>query len=236
MPHANLNVAFERWREARHLPAGLCFDNHPQGVSETFPADEPIPTEDHLAASLWWWRRAREQEGQLVFQQQGNPHWHGILYPLYLDYMERSAYLYEFRARSENHRHWDFERPWVFISQEQRRFLSRLWPQNNPPRSWNQAEANNPAFVTMDRFFNIGLNDAELQRQFMEEIERQREELQIQRPEQNSTSHRQLSWRPVELLDIRHYKLRELDDSERSQLSKAVKTYELACANVDLEP
>lgn len=236
MPLADLNAAFSFWREQHRLSQGLCFDNHPEGVLQAFPPNEPKPSEPHLAGGLWWWRRAREQGGQQIFQQQHNPHWHGILYPLYLDYMERSAYLYEFRARSENHRQWDFERPWVFISQEQRRFLSRLWPQNNPPRSWNQAEANNPAFVTMDRSFNIELSDTELKRQFIEQIERQREKLQIQRPEQNSTSHRQLSWRPVELLDIRHYKLRELDDSERSQLSKAVKTYELACANVDLEP
>ena len=235
VPDANLNDALERWREAYHLSTGLCFDNHPQGVSETFPADEPTPTEEQLAASLWWWQRAREQEGQLIFQQQGNPHWHGILYPLYLDYMERSAYFYELRARYQDRRQWDYERPWVFISQEQRRFLSRLWPQRNPPRNWNPAEANNPAFVNM-RPFNIELNDTALREQFMEQINRRRAELQVPRREPNSISHREMSWRPIEFLDIRNYRIRELNDSERSQLSKAVQTYKLACESVDLEP
>lgn len=235
MPAANLNTIFENWREAQHLGTGLCFDNRPVGVAETFPPIETPQTEGQLAESLWWWRKVQGDGRAQVFHQPDYPHWPGILTPLYEDYFERSAYLYEFRARY-NRREWDFNRPWAFVSQEQRRFLGCLWPQNNPPRNWNQGEADNPAFVRLHRSFNLELNDTELQRQFMEEIAKQREESKIEKQDPHSVSHRAMSWRPIELLDIRHYKIRELNESERSQLSKAVQTYKLACQNVDLEP
>jgi hypothetical protein len=57
-------------------------------------------------------------------------------------------------------------------------------------------------------------------------IESKRAELRIPNPPPNKGRNlRPLSWRPIELMDLRKANLRTLNDSERSSVSKAIRLY-----------
>ena len=70
--------------------------------------------------------------------------------------------------------------------------------------------------------FNLKNSDEYLTRTFIEFfITPQRIEKGISNPGLKGKQNRKMSWKPIELLDIKRFNLRPLNDSERSQLSKA---------------
>ena len=109
--------------------------------------------------------------------------------------------------------------------------LGCLWPNPNPVRNWTPAEADRPEWWGLAGLnFNLKLNNSVLIEQFASELERLRTQVGIEAPATGQGIRRKpISWLPIELMDIRHYQIRTLNDSERSQVSKATRAYERAC-------
>lgn len=230
---AELMNMFQAWLPKQKLKADqLVFDNQPVGILKSFPkADTTGITEVRLANKLWWWRTAEEDKADAIFHNPKFPGWTDILLGLYQDYFELSAYYYELRARRNEKYAWGFGHPWVHCSREQRRMLGCLWPNPNPVRNWTPAEADRPEWWGLAGLnFNLKLNNSVLIEQFASELERQRTQVGIEAPATGQGIRRKpISWLPIELMDIRHYQIRTLNDSERSQVSKATRAYERAC-------
>ena len=235
-----LERLFRTWAKEKALdPARLTFDNDAPGFLDAFPAsDAPGVDENYLVEHLWWWRHTAPESCQEIFQHRGWPEWHQVLQGLFEDHFEPSAYFYEFRARYDERYDWDFDRPWVLCSLEQRRMLDCYLPSEHPARNYLQSDvrSNNWAKVP-ERWVNLQLNDSVLVEQFQAEIEQLRESKSIPRPAKGKgIRRRDISWRSIEMMDARYYKMRVLNASERSQLSKETKAYEQICEQLNLTP
>jgi hypothetical protein len=230
---AELLTKFHEWLDVQKLKADrLVFDNQPVGILKSFPkADATGITEARLVNKLWWWRTADEDKADAIFHNPKFPGWTDILLGLYQDYFELSAYYYELRARFDGRYAWGFGHPWVYCSREQRRMLGCLWPSSYPVQNWTPAEADKPEWRGLAGLnFNLKLNNSVLIEQFASELERLRTQVGIEAPATGQGIRRKpISWLPIELMDIRHYQIRTLNDSERSQVSKASRAYERAC-------
>lgn len=230
---AELMNKFQAWLQTQKLKADrLVFDNQPVGILKSFPkAGINGITETRLANQLWWWRKADADGAATIFHHPKFPGWTEILLGLYRDYFELSAYYYELRARFDGKYAWGFGHPWVYCSREQRRMLGCLWPSPYPVQNWTPAESGKPEWRAVDRLpLNLQLNDSVLVEQFASEVKQLRERWQIPAPATGQGVRRKpISWLPIELMDVRHYQIRTLNDSERSQVSKATRAYERAC-------
>lgn len=215
------------------------YDNQPLGILKAFPKmNGGAVTENHLTNHLWWWRSANEKAALSIFRHEGVPHWAEIMFSIYQDHFEQSAYLYELRARFKQRYAWDFDHPWIYCSRQQRRMLDCLWPNPYPAHNWLPSDAKNPDWVKLSGIrFNLRLNCKVLVGQFVEELERLRNEHRIPKPAAGKGVRRKpMRWRCIELLDIRRYKLRSLTDGERSWVSKAVQAYQEACDAAAIAP
>ena len=215
------------------------YDNQPLGILKAFPKmNGGAVTENHLTNHLWWWRSANEKAALSIFRHEGVPHWAEIMFSIYQDHFEQSAYLYELRARFKQRYAWDFDHPWIYCSRQQRRMLDCLWPNPYLAKNWCPSENGKPEWQELVGVnFNLKLNNTVLTAQFIEEIERLRHSHDISKPGPGEGVRRKpMSWRPIELMDIRRYDIRELGDAERSHVSKAVVAYEAACRETGIDP
>lgn len=178
----------------------------------------------------WWWRLI----GDPAWVQMGEGAWPMIFAAQY----ERSAFLYELAARVNGR--FEFRKPWILLPRKKRDLLALRWPVKNyigsavhwTPESFPGFEAEGDKGCTRYRkaSFNLALNDEALVAAFRRYILDERKRTGIY-PRRNSGQRRRpLSWRPIELLDLRNLHAngkvdRQLDDSERSQVSKAITTY-----------
>ncbi len=230
---------FAEWEVESGEQAEQHYDNDPLGILKEFPkVSKGGVKEAHLESHLWWWRKANADGAQSIFRHEGWPQWTQMLLSLYQDHFELSAYFYELRARFEKRYAWDFGYPWICCSRQQRRMLDCLWPNPYPAQNWLPSDTEKTEwqqFVGVN--FNLKLNNTVLTAQFTEEIERLRRQHGIRKPAPGEGVRRKpMTWRPIELLDIRRYGIRELGDAERSQVSKAVVAYEAACRETGIEP
>lgn len=167
----------------------------------------------------WWWRSI------------GTPDWDGIAgggWPVaFKSWYERSAFLYELNARLNGK--FEFQKPWTFIGRDKHDILARRWPHDDSLRIASTSGADNPpegftAYMGREAF-NLRLPNDTLAKTFLSFIERERRRLKIPNPPRNKGQNRRgLSWRPIELLDIKRLQLRPLEDGERSQLSKLLRS------------
>ena len=237
-PHTLLQK-FTAWLVEQKLdPEKPHFDNTPLNFPKTFPEMTGQVAAAFLENRLWWWRKANEAGCAQIFHAAKCPPWSRILLDLYQDHFERSAYYYELRARYDNRYQWDFGHPWIHCSRQQRRMLDCLWPNNYPAQNWLPSDAGKPAWSRLDGVsFNLQLNDTVLIEQFLAEVERLRRSKAIRKPGVGQGVRRKpLSWRPIELLDIRRYRIRPLNDGERSHVSKVLRDYKAACQKARIEP
>ena len=226
-----LVAKFQEWLDKQRVKADQQeFNNPPDGIVRSFPkAQQPNPTEKDLARKLWWWRQVDTTSDATPV-----PFLPEIQLSQYRDYFEWSAYHYELRARLDEKYAWGFGHPWCCCSREQRQMLRELWPSPYPPQKWTSMEAGKPEWREVNGVrFNLKLNNSVLIEQFIGELERLRAELGVEAPAAGQGVRRKpISWLPIELMDLRHYEVCVLNDSERSQVSKAARAYREACRKV----
>jgi hypothetical protein len=166
----------------------------------------------------WWWR---------------TDDW----WPLFRagDQCERSAFLYELAARVDGQ--FEFAKPWAQLSSEQKTTLIQRWPMDQTHvggyavaiEGWQQSSPGWTPFQNMS--WNLNLNDRTLISHFKDFIEAARFGLEMPCPKPNAgrkmrTKNSGVSWLPVELMDARkHVPKFVLNDAQRSQVSKSVRTY-----------
>ncbi len=202
-----------------------------------------FPEEAHqqlLVNNVWWWRYAVNPEKcSRVFPPltEGSAWWPTFMHKIFMDHLEPSAFFYEFRARYKKRYVWDFGRPWILCSDEQRRSLSCLLPSNYPSTLNLHLPRPEDRWSAFFGDYNLLLNDETLIRQFTKELKQKRSDLGLSRPAPGQgVRRRSISWQPIEYMDIRRYGIRVLNESERSALSRARKLYEETCARLRLDP
>ncbi|TSA33859.1 MAG: hypothetical protein D4R65_07050 [Verrucomicrobiaceae bacterium] len=213
------------------------YPHRPEHFWDRFPE---AATEDLLVNNVWWWRYADPEKYLRIFPEWGDglEWWSQKLFLTFQNHLEASAYFYEFRARYNDRYVWDFDRPWIRCSDQQWRSLNRLLPSKYP------STVDLPITRPIDNWvslpplnLNLGLNDEILFREFKLELERKRQEIGLERPATGQgVRRRAISWKPIEFMDYRRYKIMVLNDAERSGLSKARRSYERTCTRLGLEP
>lgn len=102
-----------------------------------FPPRESIKDDQGLSETLWWWRY-REN-------------WPPLLQEEFPDNWERSAFLYELRARLLPERSWDiFHRPWSQLDASQRAVLYYLWPPERQGKHWRSSRVEHDLLASLD--------------------------------------------------------------------------------------
>lgn len=171
---------------------------------------------------VWWWRvlhtrEFRESNGGVLF------------FRWFKEELERSAYLYELGARVSGE--YEFGKTWLKLPREKWEELAYRWPMDTSLRSGiSEAQpdrTHRTGWTPYRRLsFNLLLNDSTLTRCFRRMIKDAREQTKIPSPKPNKgRRNRGFSWRPLELMDLQRFASRELNDSERSQVSKAKKEF-----------
>lgn len=230
---------FGKWERESGEHSQQQYDNQPLGILKAFPkVNKGGVTETYLEQHLWWWRKANADGAPSIFRQGDSPQWTRLLFGLYEDRFQQSAFYYELRARSGERYAWDFGHPWIYCSRQQRCMLDCLWPNPYPAKNWLPSDIGKPEWQQLVGVsFNLRLNATVLTERFHEEIERLRHRHGIPKPAPGGGVRRKpMTWRPIELLDIRRYDIRDLDDAERSQVSKAMAAYESACRETGIAP
>ncbi len=233
-----LVVRFNEWLKGCGEKAEPNFDNQPLGILKTFPkVDAGQVPDGYLEENLWWWRKAKPEKAASIFRHDGVPMWTEILFPIYQDHFERSAYYYELRARFGKRYQWDFGHPWIHCSRQQRRMLGCLWPNDYPAQNWLPSDTGDEWVRLEARIINLKLPDSTLVSQHLHEVEQLRAKHKVQKsPIGQGVRRCPIPWSRIELLDTRRYKLGVLNDSERSQVSKTVEDYKATCRAVGLSP
>ena len=225
-------------QEGKH-PEKLTYDNQPLGFFEAFPTVEQVNRQQSvLVERLWWWRQANEAGAPRIFADQNPANGPAKLLRLYLERQQLSAYFYELRARYEDRYSWEFARPWIRCSHEQRDRMRCVWPMKSTPVTWTPSEQGNKNWIKLpDERFNLEANNEALTRQFLEVVNQRRADLGVAAPGPGQGVLRKpVSFLPIEHMDRRHYLKARLNDAERSAVSKAKRQYEKACQAVNLVP
>ncbi|MEI6391411.1 MAG: hypothetical protein WCT12_09920 [Verrucomicrobiota bacterium] len=234
MPKPKLKTLAEKfavWLTAQGKAEGAqTFDKTPQGFAEKFfeQTDSIIPVEV-LEQGLWWWRHANETDWHKIFGGKGNPD-DPDAFQIFIQYHQRSAFNYELMARITNRYTWAFGLPWILCSQEQREYLTSLYPTDTTSSIWQPPHNRKAGWVEIPaREINLKAHDVALMRQFMDEVARLRRQHGIEKPKPGKGVRRKpISFLPIELMDRRYYLHKQLNDSERSQVSKAERAYNAA--------
>lgn len=162
----------------------------------------------------WWWRDNEIQSFE-PFRQ----------------LTERSAFLYEVAARVNED--FEFGKPWLKLSGGQIEALRTRWPMekvSSPLSTLTDSEARPGEqmwpFDSTSRgqllFVNMDYTDSTIVEAFKKWLAAQRRAFG-KKGTCTLKKGRQLSWRPVELMDLRRFENKILNDSERSQVSAAVR-------------
>ncbi len=163
---------------------------------------------------LWWWRDNEIQAFE-PFKQ----------------LTERSAFLYEVAGRVNGV--FEFGKPWSSLSANQWEILRMRWPMKRIPRPLSaltdtEARAGDQKwpFNTTTAghllFANLDYTNASILEAFKRWLAAHRKAFG-KGDGRTLKKGRQLSWRPVELMDLRRFKKQTLNDAERSQVSAAVR-------------
>lgn len=205
--------------------------------SDEFPEQA---TKQHLIDHVWWWRYQDnlEQAKKIFPPWEGETHQiTGVMLNCLRNYLEPSAWFYEFRARYNGRYEWDFGCPWVRCTDQQMSTLSCLVPSTYPSQFLLDLQRKEDCWVEFQTPFNLRLNDQTLVRDFLARVSKERERRAISPPKrQGGVRRRKLSWMSVEAMDIRHYNLGLLESAERGRLSKDLQRYVKMCQNLGLAP
>ena len=165
----------------------------------------------------WWWRDF-DFKGFKAFYPMDGVNW-----SVGFEQFKRSAYLYEMTSRLNGK--YLFGKPWNKLDINIRFGLSLHWPTEGVERPvWVQTQSISFPQEATDALpfrFDLRANDAAILRCFSMWLAEQRRRKGIRNPRPNKGKKNRFSWKPLELEDIEASKFRLLNDSERSQLSKA---------------
>ena len=204
---------------------------------DSFPDVSAKPTADDLTQNIWWWNMAKTGDCESIFSNKYGEFFPQLLLQIFKDHYETSAFFYEMRARYAGRYKWDFDCPWARCSLEQWRFLACLVPNKHPARLFLPTNLEDPNWIALEKQFNLKLSDETLNEQFRDEMVALRKRVNIPRPGKGQgTPRREFSWKPIEFLDIQHYKIKPLNESERSHISRAKKAYITTCKVLKIDP
>lgn len=228
-----LCVRLSRWGVPKDRQS---FPHRPQDFADTFPT---TASEKKLRQEVWWWRYADEENAERIFPPWGagtNSMTHAFL-KVFRNFWEPSAWFYEFRARYKGRYEWDFGRPWIRCSDEQRRTLEQVVPSKYPSQFYLPVSRSEDCWAMISEKINLRLNDETLAKQFLAKVAEERESRGIKAPgKQGGVRRRALSWAPIEYMDLDYYGILERSSSIRSQVSKARLNYEAMCKRLSLAP
>jgi hypothetical protein len=195
-----------------------------------FPEVGALSTEGSLKDTLWWWRNVKDWPDQLRDE--------------FPDNWERSAFLYELRARLLPDHTWDiFEGPWFQLDVSQRAVLYYLWPPDRQGKHWREGRiwSDTPGeheFLGKKLEVNPVASGAQIFRAMSKENHYFRHELlgisDIQT--RKKSIKKDWRWRLIEALDLHHFCYTTLTNAEIKAKRRAVIQHQEACAQTGLPP
>ena len=223
-------------------PPELGFDLDPDIDGDLVLGEDGAVAVDHLAKTRWWWRSAFHNLSVSVPTSVEHQKWPDELMYLFRDNWERSAFVYEFRARYGGRTRWDFVgKPWVKLNNSQRGVLSCMWPVDHVGRY--KITPNLHPFIVSQMQSKIRLHvvvdaempDGEVAELVTAKLNEERKKRNLPRPQAGSGRPRPLPWSALELLDARNLGGIVLNDAQRGSLSHATKIYKKACQEFGIE-
>ena len=125
-------------------PSHVLFTDHKSEYLTGFPTDA-VKDEAFLIKRLWWWRESYYSDS--------------FEWLLFKDNWQRSAFIYELRARHLDPKRWDFyDRPWIRLNYSERAILSILWPPKHSG-AYRLHPWRNPIFTKLsNEYFHLSEN------------------------------------------------------------------------------
>jgi hypothetical protein len=215
------------------LPFCLRINGWLNGFPAKVPKETHVPkmTERTLSDELWWWNSRDEW-----FEQLRNE---------FPDNWERSAFLYELRARLLPEHTWDFfNQPWIQLDASQRGVLYYLWP---PERQGQHQREGRIAcdtpfeyeFRNVPALVDPAASDKEVKKSLDAGSGSYcRYELlgSSGKSKRKSVPKKDWRWSLLEALDLNHFGFTTLMNAEIKAKQRAVTLYESACAEAGLPP
>lgn len=184
----------------------------------------------------WWWRDvdpnpwATYLAGPQTKARQLHAHREWLFHTEYVE----AAYRYEVAARINGE--FELGGDWTTLGPDQAEQLAQRWPTASKPGGNTSIimQVDGPPRPAQDGWstprtfsFNLRRNDAAMAGAFMKLVAQLRSEQNIH-PARNEGSRNRGTgnvWRLIELMDIRRFKIRLLNESERSHVSKARRSF-----------
>jgi hypothetical protein len=192
---------------------------------------------------LWWWKLQtdhswtdREVREMTVVENRRRVSIHPFRALFDFRY-KRSAFLYEMMARlSGKFEKYEFGKPWSELTKDEMDVLAERWPMDDAGARvaetrrayWVVRQHGikpDPGWTNFQNIsWNLHHNNEALLGAFKQILNSERKRLGKKRNPNEGTVYKRLSWRPIELIDQRQFENKVWSDSERSQVSKAIRS------------
>ncbi len=201
--------------------------------------DDSFPdkaTESYLKKHVWWWRFANKKQCHKLFPRAEEL---GDDYPQmklqnYEDLLRPSAFFYEFRARYKERYKYDLGAPWINLSFRDQWCLRELVPDTYPDRYFSPASSQDNHWMVINNVMvNASLPDSAICEFLMLRVAAERRKRRIKKRRIRVTP---FSWKAIEAMDLKRYKLGPLTCSWRGLKSRGTKFYEETCTRLGLKP
>ena len=201
--------------------------------------DDSFPdkaTESYLKKHVWWWSFADKKQCHKLFPRAEEL---GDDYPQvklqnYEDLLRPSAFFYEFRARYKERYKYDLGAPWINLSFRDQWCLRELVPDKYPDRYFSPASSQNNHWMVINNVMvNASLPDSAICEFLMLRVAAERRKRRIKKRRIRVTP---FSWKAIEAMDLKRYKLGPLTCSWRGLKSRGTKFYEETCTRLGLKP
>ena len=229
----------------RGRPRGIDFSKSAEKYACVFPAAK-VEDKSVLIEQYWWWREIYpeiESEKRGDMYQIRMSKWPELLIKTFKDNWERSAFIYEMRARMSDRNHWDiFGKPWIKLNYSERGIISILWPPEHFGaylfRSWPypdpKSEENKE--IELREIVSLLAPNGVISDMLLRIVNEESQARGIPRPRKGGGSRVAFPWRALECMDLAHYSMHMGLGGGYSSKKNAEKIYHDACKDIGIEP
>jgi len=208
--------------------------------ASAFPA-EKIKNTNIFIERYWWWR---EIYPVIDSYDSRTSNWTRLEISVFRDNWERSAFIYEMRARMSDRNHWDFfGKPWIYLTVLERAIISILWPPTRvgaykfQSRSYVNPREDNTTEFEIKETVSLLASNGVIERMIAQLLKDARLRKGIPEPGNGKRGPTPSAWRALEFLDLDKYStLIGLSGANRSSVKNAMTDYHKACKQIGIEP
>jgi len=213
---------------------------HRCAYADVFPTGK-IASTNIFIERYWWWR---EIYPEINTYKSRKSHLCEFTISVFKDNWERSAFIYEMRARISTRMHWDFfGKPWIELNPIERSIISILWPPTHigaykfRDRSYIYAREDKTTDFELNEAISLLAPNSVIEKQIIWLVKGARLRKGIPEPGRGRGSPKPPPWRALEFLDLNRFsKNIGLSSSDHNSITNAMKYYHHACSETGIEP